>query len=375
MGKLQGYRKLINSTTLRMWRKDEEELELAWDGKDVLLYLNGKYLRKITETPTVQIEVWDPEKSYLAGDNFVSYKSPDYQLLEDDNPFKEEYIYRCVENASAGHSPESHPDKWLRQGKVGEVGQNTIFLSDVSGLEEALNERIKYTDLSDEFKVGPDNGVSLNIDYITLNNYSPSEDIQPASDEIQINNTIWKTSNETFDDGHDGIYVPMNPDGSLVEEEEYGLLYSESAVQAVLAANPGYRLPTENDFLDSFGTSLALKDSVAGREDLWSPELDPGYYYYENQDILIPWEENSFNDLGLSIVPSGAYQISNSSYKVYARKHISGYWMDFGYFYTSVTVGSGYESAYPTVGYTDADELFQVPLDDLALSIRLVKDI
>jgi uncharacterized protein (TIGR02145 family) len=180
MSKLQGFIKPIQSTTLRIWRRERDEIELAWDGQDILLYQNGKFLRKITDTPSVSVEVWDPTKAYLAGDNFVSYKSPDYDILPESDPLSEEYIYRCTENTNAGESPESHPDKWQRQGKVGTIGDNTIFLSDVSGLEDALNERIKYTDLSDEFTVNPDNNqVSLNIDYITLTDFSGKDYIQP----------------------------------------------------------------------------------------------------------------------------------------------------------------------------------------------------
>src|SRR5690554_2342167 len=32
--------------------------------------------------------------------------------------------------------------------------------------------------------------------HITLNNYSPAEDIQPGPDEIRLADTIWKTHNE-----------------------------------------------------------------------------------------------------------------------------------------------------------------------------------
>lgn len=180
MSKLQGFIKPIQSTTLRIWRRERDEIELAWDGTDILLYQNGKFLRKITDTPSISIEVWDPTKTYLAGDNFVSYKSPYYDILPESDPLSEEYIYRCVENTNAGESPESHPDKWRRQGKVGTIGDNTIFLSDVSGLEDALDECIKYDDLSDEFTVNSStNQVSLNIDYITLSDFSGKDYIQP----------------------------------------------------------------------------------------------------------------------------------------------------------------------------------------------------
>jgi hypothetical protein len=178
MSKLQGYIKPLKSTTLRIWRNGRDEIELAWDGNDLLLYRNGNFLRKVTDSISVEIEVWDPTKSYIAGDVFVSYKSPDFELLSDDDPLKYEYIYRCIENTSPGESPETHPNKWERQGKVSEQNDNTIFISDISGLEERLNELVKYTDFSDEFTID-NNTVSLNIDYITLSDFSGKDYIQP----------------------------------------------------------------------------------------------------------------------------------------------------------------------------------------------------
>lgn len=289
MSKIQGYIKPIFSTTLRIWRKERDQIELAWDGQDILLYRNGKYLRKITDTPTIQIEVWDEEEAYLAGDNFVSYKSPDYEFLPDDSPYSEEYIYRCVENTSRGESPETHPDKWSRQGKVGTTGENTVFISDVSGLEDRLDEYIKYTDLSTDFKVdSSSNEVSLDIHYFTVSNYSPAEDIQPESDEVRIGDTIWKTSNESWDDGGEGIYYP---DDDANNVGQYGLLYTWDATQRLLDANPGYRLPYElevsdldRSILDIPYSGISVINSFGDRiygdfNTKWMIYRDPGFSY------------------------------------------------------------------------------------------------
>jgi hypothetical protein len=598
MGKLQGFIKPIQSTTLRIWRRERDEIELAWDGQDILLYQNGKFLRKITDTPSVSVEVWDPTKAYLAGDNFVSYKSPDYDILPESDPLSEEYIYRCVENTSAGESPESHPDKWQRQGKVGTIGDNTIFLSDVSGLEEALNERIKYTDLSDEFTVNPDNNqVSLNIDYITLSDFSgkgyiqpdplpaanirlsstsvniaeggativtvvldrePTDDVvlsvisqdtniatvvqgsitfntanydtpqniqingvsdansvtdsttitiavsssndsnytnltskyisvdvadldnadyilsksnmsitegtsdtfnvrlatEPTSNvnisvsssdtdiatvgsnsltftplnystnqtvtvnaientdigdknttivlnpssidpsygnlpnksvaitsidnnlqpnEVKIGDTIWKTSNEDWNDSGTGIFTPKEVDGSDANIASFGLLYSEDAVFRLLAANPGYRLPTESDFIASFGSIYVQKEAMAGYETLWSTKNNPGFWYNQNQDVFVPWAASSFDDLGLALVPAGSYLIPNSIYRVYARALGAGYWASTGYIYLTVT--SNGSTAWPTARYFESTSYSGSPISNYALSVRLVKDI
>ena len=43
MADVVGYNKRYKVTTLRMWRNGRDELELVFDGKDILLYVNGKY--------------------------------------------------------------------------------------------------------------------------------------------------------------------------------------------------------------------------------------------------------------------------------------------------------------------------------------------
>ena len=287
MSKTQGYIKPIFSTTLRIWRRERDQIELAWDGQDILLYRNGKYLRKITDTPTIQIEVWDATETYLGGDNFVSYKSPDYEFLSEDNPFAEEYIYRCVENTNAGESPETNPNKWSRQGKVGTTGENTVFISDVSGLEEQLSERIEYTDLSDEFTVDEDNKqVSLNIDYITLTDFSGKDYIQPANNEVKIGDTIWKDSNETWDDSGEGIFYPNNDPNN---ESNYGLLYTKKAVDRLLAANPGYTLPSYYNTLDYDTETLTLPK--AGYSQLVPQSGNRIYVLFEHSSFSYVWRE------------------------------------------------------------------------------------
>ena len=85
------------------------------------------------------ITTWDPTISYKSGDTYVSYISAYADSLPEDNPFKYEYIYKCVENTVEGESPESHQSKWVRQGKLADVDNYTIFISDVLGLEEYLS--------------------------------------------------------------------------------------------------------------------------------------------------------------------------------------------------------------------------------------------
>jgi len=47
MGKVQGYNKYNKATTLSIFRNERERLELTWDGEDILLYLDGKFLKKL----------------------------------------------------------------------------------------------------------------------------------------------------------------------------------------------------------------------------------------------------------------------------------------------------------------------------------------
>lgn len=141
---------------------------------------------KVKTTNSGEITVYDPLKendpvsgfAYEAGNIFVSYISPDAEMYPETDPLSENYVYRCIEGVYKGESPEVRPTKWLIQGKVSEVNGTTGTISDILGLQEALDSKVDFVDFSDEFKV-QSNTVSLNVKYITINSYTGGENIQP----------------------------------------------------------------------------------------------------------------------------------------------------------------------------------------------------
>lgn len=150
------------------------------------------------------------------------------------------------------------------------------------------------------------------VDYITLINYSPSEDIQPSAGEVKIGNVIWKTKNESWTDGGAGIYAP-NLDQNNVDD--FGYLYNYDALERLLVANPGYRLATLNDW-------YSLKDFL--------PQVNP--VEWDAESIVDPdlkyWDEpiSATNSLGLSLIPAGRVmqgEITPDGFKIWGY-----YWKD-----------------------------------------------
>lgn len=217
---------------------------------------------------------YDVEAAYNIGD-VVVYISPQAEFLPEGDPFKEEALYECISPADIGEDPESYPNKWRYLDKVGEVDGSTTIIQ-VPGLSEELENKVKYSDISRNLKVTSDKKVEVDISYITVNGYSPSEDVKPYSEEVKINNTIWKTKNETWDDGGPGIYLPRkalvfkNYESQYLEHETapadiniYGKLYSIEAVLRLLEASPGYRLPTYQDIVDTYKGAFTNASTVS----------------------------------------------------------------------------------------------------------------
>jgi len=262
---------------------------------------------------------WDPEVDYEAGDTYVSYIY-DGTLLPEDDLFYTEFIYRCIENTVAGQSPFTHPEKWLRLARVDNTTDtvSNIHISNVYGLEEILNNTININNLGDQFTIDDNGKLVLNIKYITINDYSPAQNIipepvdpeEPASGEVRLNNTIWKIHNEVWTDGGNGILVPRLNPTTLADVQVYGYLYNQVAIQRLLAANPGYRLPTIADFNDSFSNFI-----LPGKP---GPSIYPIFKVDTWQDsegwvnepgVGSGWntvKSNITNSTGLSFVSAGA---------------------------------------------------------------------
>jgi hypothetical protein len=100
---------------------------------DTWYYNNGTEIKSInapTQTLTPEnVGVYDAARpndengyAYYAGNTYVTYKNTESA----DPVFHDESIYRCVENALQGESPETHPAKWEAQGQTVEVGGGTL---------------------------------------------------------------------------------------------------------------------------------------------------------------------------------------------------------------------------------------------------------
>jgi len=182
---------------------------------------------------------------------------------------------------------------------------------------------------------------------------------------VQIGTTIWKTSNESWDDGGSGIYYP---DGDSNNEAIYGLLYDFNALQRLLADNPGYRLPTSADFLD-------LANTVGGN-----------YQYVEGDNIFVydppMWGEGNTGRVpstDLGIIAAGGYRAYYDNYQYFNTR---------GYYWNADSIAY-YDSGNPISTEAYIRAIFSTISDSLrweyyslgnynsatALSVRLVKDI
>ena len=346
------------------------------------------------------IEVWDPEKAYISGNTYVSYAGSDVNYLPEDDPFYTEYIYRCIEDTLAGESPFLYPEKWLRTAKVNDSLTSTVHITDVYGLEETLENTVNITDLGDNFYVDPNTGkISLKIDYITVNDYTPAETIIPeepdpeivGSGEVKINNTIWKLCNETWTDGGEGILVPRTSNTVLADYQIYGYLYNQPAITRLLAANPGYRLPTLVDFKDSFDQFIeegGYAPSILPifKETSW--QLSAGTdWQWDNEPLSHSlageeWKEiigQITNSTGLSLVAAGGIS-TNPAVSLYPVRSFVGtfqglrYWGEGGY---SILGGLSASEGVLT-GCMLNFYIYGEPIPDdtyTHMALRLVKDI
>lgn len=367
MGDIQGYNKRNRSTTLRVFHKDRDQVELVWNGSKFLIFYNQKYLRDLTYNVAIEsssISTYDSNEEYTAGETFVTY-------INESSPttiYQSEAIYRCSVDALAGESPEIAQTKWVYQGATA----SEVTIDDVQDLRQELESRIQYTDLSDDFSVdGNTKEVSLNIDYITVTNYSPAEDIQPDPEEVSFNNLIWATSNSDWTDGGAGI---VSVDNNAANDAIYGKLYNTAAVTRLLAANSGYRLPTRDEI-------NSIKNNFSGD------------YVSDN---TVPWETRgtleSFSPLwteqaGLNLVPAGYYRDYGGFTGFGAKGSYSNLWRTKLSYEDSLTYGWAYLTSPWDLTQTGAGQdpyiIIITPstnssttIDpEMYYSVRLIKDI
>lgn len=101
--------------------------QLAYNVVDDEWYYRGyssiQTLLKPSTITVEQIEAWQSDKVYKAGNVFVSFVNPS----SPDEQFQNEAIYRCKETTLAGQSPETHPEKWVYQGQSVTVDPTTVI--------------------------------------------------------------------------------------------------------------------------------------------------------------------------------------------------------------------------------------------------------
>lgn len=273
---------------------------------------------KLGSSMPIDTPEYDAGATYNVGDVIV-YISPQAEFLPEGDPFKEEYLYKCLAEANAGESPETWPEKWERLGKLSDVSNSIILIANVLGLQDSLNERVKYTDIGSNLSVTSEKKVNVNISYVTVNNYSPAEDIVATpEEEVTINGVIWKTKNETWTDGGTGIFQPMYDANTPAPLDPYGYLYTPAAAQRLIAANPGYRLFNTEDIKDTFGNiprtegarslpdriKVPVQNSYLSSKDFWG---DPVMW----ADRI--WDSLTYANLtGLGLVESGKVVVNES---------------------------------------------------------------
>ena len=355
---------------------------------------NGIYLLKAL--PTTSAENWagvgkgfsgiTPEYSdsvgYEVGDIIV-YISPYAELLEDGDPLKEEGLYECTADTEAGENPETAPNKWRYLGKLGETAGGTT-ITQIPGLQMELEDRVKYSDIGNNLTVATNKQVNLDVTYLTVTGYSPAEDIQPSpadptdptnpTGEVKIGNTIWKTANEAWTDGGPGIYPP---NGDVNNVPEYGWLYTYPAFSRLLAANPGYRIPTFADW-DSLRDFVDPLTEYSPRYAMNAGKLtDPNPIYWNSSEIV------ATNELQLSLLPAG-YRYSEFSYVEEGYKNFkdSGWWwQDQGedktnrYIFCNLIIASSTKLPLLQVQPEHVQMMTGRLMLNSAFAIRLVKDI
>lgn len=124
--------------------------EWAYNKIDEIWYYNNgteiKAMNPPAETLTTEnVSLYDPARpndsggyAYYAGNTYVSYSNPD----SSDSEYHTESIYRCVEDALQGESPETHPAKWENQGSEVEVSGGAlanIFIKDTAAIRAITN--------------------------------------------------------------------------------------------------------------------------------------------------------------------------------------------------------------------------------------------
>lgn len=150
--------------------------QLAYNVVDDEWYYRGyssiQTLLKASTITVGQVEAWQSDKVYKAGNVFVSFVNPS----SPDEQFQNEAIYRCKETTLVGQSPETHPEKWVYQGQNVTVDPTTVIETVTIETASSYNPTKEggYTEGS---IISYKNEASLDPQFQTLELYLANSDI------------------------------------------------------------------------------------------------------------------------------------------------------------------------------------------------------
>jgi len=133
---------------------------------DIWYYRNATSIRALNggELTINDVESWQSNKVYRAGNVFVSYVNAGSA-----NPqFQTEALYRCDSDTLAGESPETHEAKWVYQGQEINITNSTALTTSYDNSESILNSS-NVKDALDELAAAGGGGLSQVSSDVTLN--------------------------------------------------------------------------------------------------------------------------------------------------------------------------------------------------------------
>jgi uncharacterized protein (TIGR02145 family) len=250
------------------------------------------------------------------------------------------------------YSISSNPD--LNDNLVKDISGTGQFYSSISGLSPSTTYYIRvYTKTEDGiFFSSQQSFKTLDVNYLTD---SRDEQKYPI---INIGSQSWFATNLNYKTSEGSFYFQND---SITYASEFGRLYSYEA--ALEACPAGWHVPTDDEWkaleielgmLPISSDSLAWRGSIAGNK-----MKEPGsrLWYYDSEELAT-------NESGLTIKPSGSYNIATQEYSEPSLT---------AFFWTSTLSGS---EAYARLLQANDGKILRgtVNKNNLAFSIRCVKD-
>lgn len=305
-------------------------------------------------------------------DDIISFIDVNIETFPFENHLKFEYLYKCLTGTLVGENPKTHPNKWKKLDLKQNVTPRSIIIDDVLGLDVELEKKIEYSNIFNNLNVTSDNKIKLDVNYITLSDYSISIDIRPNPiSETKIGKVIWKIKNETWNDGGPGIFQPRFDINTPAPIEDYGYLYTVEAAKRLLSASPGYRMFNNEDIKNTFGL-IPLKEGISKSKhclDFRKNNIPNSYWkapnFWGNFERYFPeyiWDIDTFSNLtGLSLVESGMVHLNfEGTSPVWENAYFAKSGQFGGSFYLGAISNNSFDIAsfiYTTVISSDNDRI------------------